>query len=109
LCGKWPRAKKGKWVEFDCPPGTMAKDVRIVKDNKGPLTLCGVEVYGYKSGSSSAVSMSWELSQESNEQEIVKSTNDTFTDETDEEIVNKTVNTNITMEDSVTDYDITFE
>jgi hypothetical protein len=55
----------------------MAKDIRIVKNNRGPLTVCGVEVYGYKSGSSST-SMSWELATESSDEDTVKSTMDTY-------------------------------
>lgn len=102
LCGRWPRAKKDKWVEFKCPDGTLAKDIRVVKRNKGPLTLCGVEVYGYRLGVSTdmGVSQSFELTTESNEDNTVKSTMDTF-NETSEDIIK--------AEDTISNYKVSNE
>ena len=49
-CGEWPKGEDyyGKWIEFNCEKGTKAKTIKVEKPDKGILTLCGVEVVGYK-------------------------------------------------------------
>jgi len=50
LCGTWPKGDQytNKWVEFACPKDTKAKTIKVEKPDKGVLTLCNVEVFGYK-------------------------------------------------------------
>lgn len=46
LCGTWPAGAKNDWVEFNCPAGTKASEIRVVQPKKTALTLCGMEVFG---------------------------------------------------------------
>jgi hypothetical protein len=50
LCGIWPKGDDAmnKWMEFSCPKDTKAKTIKVEKADKGILTLCNVEVFGYK-------------------------------------------------------------